>query len=115
MPKSEWKVCSQPFGYCGDNMYQVYRLIDDSRQDVEDNREFALPSWVFSQATANIECKRLNKEAKFPKYVKSADGYIGAFRRLDKGDFPVYYFPGGERIADNWEIESGSNDMEDLI
>lgn len=51
----------------------------------------------------------------FPKYVKTADGYIGVFRYLDFGEFPVYRFPGGERIADNWEIENGSDNREDLI
>ena len=50
----------------------------------------------------------------FPKYVKTADGYIGVFRYLDFGEFPVYRFPGGERIADNWEIENGSDNREDL-
>ena len=51
----------------------------------------------------------------FPKYVKTADGYIGVFRYLDFGEFPVYRFPGGERIADNCEIENGSDNREDLI
>ena len=50
----------------------------------------------------------------FPKYVKTSDGYIGVFRYLDFGEFPVYRFPGGERIADNCEIENGSDNREDL-
>lgn len=54
---------------------------------------------------------------KFPKYVKTFDGYIGVFQRLAYGDdeLPVYRFPGGERIADNWEIENGSDNREDLL
>lgn len=51
---------------------------------------------------------------KYPKYVKSADGYIGVFSYLDFGEFPVYRFPGGERIADRCEIESGSDNRVDL-
>lgn len=47
---------------------------------------------------------------RFPKYVKTFDGYIGVFKRLDFGEFPVYRFPGGERIADEWEIEHGTDD-----
>lgn len=47
---------------------------------------------------------------KFPKYVKTYDGYIGVFAWLDFGKFPVYRFPGGLRVADGWEIENGSDD-----
>lgn len=47
---------------------------------------------------------------KYPKYVKTFDGYIGVFKYLDFGEFPVYRFPGGERIADDWELEHGTND-----
>lgn len=51
---------------------------------------------------------------KFPKYVKTYDGYIGTYQYLDFGEFPVYRFPGGNRIADNWEIANGSDCREDL-
>ena len=51
---------------------------------------------------------------KFPKYVKTADGYIGVFSYLDFGEFPVYRFPGGERIADSWELANGSDNRADL-
>ena len=51
---------------------------------------------------------------KFPKYVMTSDGYIGVFRSLDFGEFPVYRFPGGERIADNWELANGSDNREEL-
>jgi hypothetical protein len=51
---------------------------------------------------------------KYPKYIKTSDGYIGAFSCLDFGEFPVYRFRGGERIADEWELEHGSDKMEDL-
>lgn len=37
---------------------------------------------------------------KFPQYVKTYDGYIGVLVSLDYGGFPVYRFPGGERVAD---------------
>lgn len=50
----------------------------------------------------------------YPKYVKTKDGYIGVFKRLECGEFPVYRFEGGERIADTWEIENGSNNLEGL-
>lgn len=52
---------------------------------------------------------------KYPKYVKTYDGYIGTFQYLDFGEFPVYRFPGGDRIADRWEIENGSDDRNDLL
>lgn len=51
---------------------------------------------------------------KFPKYVKTADGYIGTFQYLDFGEFPVYRFPGGDRIADRWELANGSDNRADL-
>lgn len=51
---------------------------------------------------------------KFPKYVKTTDGYIGTFKRLEYGEFPVYRFEGGERIADDQEIMNGSDKIEDL-
>lgn len=51
---------------------------------------------------------------KYPKYIKSADGYIGAFYCLDFGGFPIYRFPGGCRNADTYEIENGSDNREDL-
>ena len=47
---------------------------------------------------------------RYPQYVKTADGYIGVFKRLDFGEFPVYRFPGGERVADEWELKHGSDD-----
>lgn len=40
----------------------------------------------------------------YPKYVKTYGGYIGVFQYLEYGQFPVYRFPGGDRIADDWEI-----------
>lgn len=52
---------------------------------------------------------------KYPKYVKTFDGYIGTFQYLDFGEFPVYRFPGGDHIADRWEIENGSDNREDLL
>lgn len=51
----------------------------------------------------------------YPKYIKTFDGYIGVFQRLEYGKFPVYRFPGGCRIADNWEIENGNDDRQKLI
>lgn len=51
---------------------------------------------------------------KFPKSIKTADGYIGIFVCLGYGEFPVYRFPSGNRIADNWELENGSDNMDDL-
>ncbi len=51
---------------------------------------------------------------KFPQYVKTYDGYIGVLVSLDYGEFPVYRFPGGERVADQYEIETGSNARSDL-
>ena len=51
---------------------------------------------------------------KYPKYVKTFDGYIGVFAYLDFGKYPVYRFDGGERLADGWELEHGSDNREDL-
>lgn len=51
----------------------------------------------------------------YPKYVKTFDGYIGTFQYLEYGEFPVYRFEGGDRIADNWELANGSDDRQDLI
>ena len=51
---------------------------------------------------------------KFPKYVKTYDGYIGVFTHLEYGEFPCYRFPGGERCADNWELANGGDSREEL-
>lgn len=51
---------------------------------------------------------------KFPKYVKTIDGFIGVFKRLEFNEFPIYRFDGGERVADDWELEHGSNHRENL-
>lgn len=56
-----------------------------------------------------------SNETKCPKYITTADGYIGVFQYLEFGEFPVYRFEGGDRIADNWELEHGSDNKEDLI
>lgn len=50
----------------------------------------------------------------YPKYIKTADGYIGTLSRYEYGLFPVYRFEGGERLASNWEIEHGFDDDENL-
>lgn len=52
---------------------------------------------------------------KYPKYIKTYDGYIGTFSYLDFGGFPVYRFKNGERIADDLEIAHGSDNKEDLL
>ena len=52
---------------------------------------------------------------KYPKYVRTYDGYIGTFQYLDFGMFPVYRFDGGSRIADDLEIENGSDNKYDLL
>ena len=51
---------------------------------------------------------------KYPKYITTQDGYIGSFKKLEYGKFPVYSFFGGERVADNWEIENGCDDYEEI-
>lgn len=51
---------------------------------------------------------------KYPKYVKTYDGYIGVFAYLDFGEFPIYRFEGGCRMADDYEIRNGSDDIEVL-
>lgn len=51
----------------------------------------------------------------FPAYVKTADGYIGHFAYIDSEFNPVYRFPGGCRIADEYELSHGSNNREDLV
>lgn len=55
------------------------------------------------------------KKMKYPKYVKTFDGDIGTFQCLECGKFPVYRFPGGDRIADRFEIEHGSDNRDDLL
>lgn len=52
---------------------------------------------------------------KYPKSVKTYDGYIGTFQYLDFGEFPVYRFKGGDRIADDFEIEHGNDNREELM
>lgn len=51
---------------------------------------------------------------KYPKYIKTVDGFIGTFKCLDFGKFPIYRFDGGERMADNWEVENGKDDYNEI-
>ena len=51
---------------------------------------------------------------RFPKYVTTVDGDIGVFRYLDSGNYPVYRFPGGERLADEWELDHGSDNRDSV-
>ena len=51
----------------------------------------------------------------YPKYVITTDGYIGTFQTLYREEYPVYRFPGGDRIADDYEILTGSDDREELL
>lgn len=52
----------------------------------------------------------------YPKYIITADNqFIGTFQYLDFGEFPVYRFPGGDRIADDWELFTGSDDRNELL
>lgn len=51
----------------------------------------------------------------YPKYVITTDGYIGTFQHLEYQEFPVYRFPGGDRIADNYEVETGSDNRDELL
>lgn len=60
------------------------------------------------------DCPADNPPMKFPKYISTSDGYIGTFQRLDPGEFPVYRFPGGDRIADEWELSHGSDDRSEI-
>ena len=46
------------------------------------------------------------------KYIVR-DGYIGVFQYMDFGEFPVYRFPGGDSIADEYELRSGLDTRED--
>lgn len=50
----------------------------------------------------------------YPKYIKSRDGYIGVRLDIRFDGIPVYRFEGGMRMADNWELEHGSDNREDL-
>ena len=51
---------------------------------------------------------------KYLKYIKTINGYIGTLQEGFTGEHPVYRFPGGYRIADDYEIEHGSDNREDL-
>lgn len=50
---------------------------------------------------------------KFPKYIITADGYIGTHIYTDDIG-PVYRFPGGMRYPDSWELANGSDNRADL-
>lgn len=54
-------------------------------------------------------------EKTYPKYIKTRDGYIGALAYVAFGEIPVYRFEGGERAADNWELEHGSDNKDNLV
>ncbi len=44
----------------------------------------------------------------YPPYVVTTDGeYIGTFLRVDPGGFPIYRFPGGDRMVDSAELRTG--------
>ena len=49
----------------------------------------------------------------YPKYIKTHGGYIGVYAYTE-ADSPVYRFEGGSRHADKWELEHGSDSIEDV-
>ncbi len=52
---------------------------------------------------------------KYPNYIITHDGYIGAFGWLDRGGFPVYRFDRGSRIACDREIENGVEEYSEAV
>lgn len=54
--------------------------------------------------------KREANRNHYPKYV-TRDGYIGTFKRVDPGvdgeEIPIYRFPGGESMVDDYELDNG--------
>lgn len=61
------------------------------------------------------KAKRILNDKVYPKYILTGDGYVGVFAYFDFGEFPVYRFEGGCRVADNVEIQNGSDDREELV
>lgn len=58
---------------------------------------------------------RVNSK-RYPRYILR-DGYIGTFVELTRGagcEIPVYRFHGGDSVADDRELQNGSNDRESL-
>lgn len=57
-------------------------------------------------------CGAIKASKNYPKYIER-DGYVGTFKRVDPGvdgeEIPIYSFPGGETMADDYEIERGYN------
>ena len=52
---------------------------------------------------------------KYPKYIITTDGYIGTFQRVDPGDFPIYRFPGGDRVeTDTYTLALGADTREQV-
>jgi hypothetical protein len=70
--------------------------------------------YIYNLWLSSNRINRITKN-KCPKYVVTADGYIGVFQYFEFGEFPVYRFEGGDRIADNWELKHGSDNRKDLI
>lgn len=85
------------------------RVFEKLSELLEKDYDYIYGLWLSSSRVSPIT------KIKYPKYVKTYDGYIGVFQYFDFGEFPVYRFEGGDRIADNWEIEHGSDNREDLI
>lgn len=66
--------------------------------------------YVWTGTGPEYENNQLVTRQRYPKYVTTTDGDIGVCRYFETGRFPVYRFPGGERVADEWEIDHGSDD-----
>ena len=50
---------------------------------------------------------------KYPKYVKRGE-YIGVFKYVANDELPIYRFPGGLSVVDEYELKNGSDNKEDL-
>ena len=85
------------------------RVFDKLARLLDKDYDYIYDLWLSSTRVSPIT------KIKYPKYVTTTDGYIGVFQYFDFGEFPVYRFEGGDRIADNWELEHGSDNREDLI
>jgi hypothetical protein len=104
------------------NYQDVYALLGEEADTIIRERVFEKLSvllgkdydYVYDLWLSSSRVNPITKD-KCPKYIKTADGYIGVFQYFDFGEFPVYRFEGGDRIADNWELEHGSDNKADLI
>ena len=64
------------------------RVFSELARLLNKDYDYIYDLWLSSSRVSSVT------KIKYPKYIKTADGYLGVFQYFDFGEFPVYRFEG---------------------